>query len=100
VFVSEQHFGPAVDVRSECVVTQLIPWEAQYPHQGTAFMENAFINEYAPLMAGNILRTVAWIFMQELWSLRKSDAIVHEKEGCRGINVSLVYFYSFAYTFL
>jgi hypothetical protein len=62
-------------------------------------MENAFINEYALLMAGIILRTVAWIFMHELWFLRKSDVIVHEKEGCGGINVSLVYFYSFACTF-
>jgi len=62
-------------------------------------MENAFINEYALLMAGIILRMVAWIFMHELWSLRKSDVIVHEKEGCGGVNVSLVYFYSFAYTF-
>jgi len=62
-------------------------------------MENAFINEYALLMAGIVLRTAAWIFMHQLWSLRKSDVILHEKEGCGGINVSLVYFYSFAYTF-
>jgi len=64
--VREWHFGPAVGVRSECIVTQLIPWEAQYTLQGTTFMENAFINEYALLMAGIILRTVAWIFMHEL----------------------------------
>jgi hypothetical protein len=41
----------------------LIPWQAQYPHQGTTVMENAFINEYALLMAGIILRTVTWIFL-------------------------------------
>jgi hypothetical protein len=63
-------------------------------------MKNAFINEYALLMAGIILRTVAWIFMHELWSRRTSDVIVHEKEGCGGINVILVYFYRFAYFFL
>jgi hypothetical protein len=63
-------------------------------------MENAFINEYALLMAGIILRTVVWILVLELWSVRKSDVIVHEKGGCGGINVSLVYFYCFAYTFL
>ena len=78
----------------------MIPWEAQYTLQGTTFMENAFINEYALLMAGIILRTVAWIFMHELWSRRTSDVIVHEKEGCGGINVSLVYFYRFAYFFV
>jgi hypothetical protein len=44
----------------------LIPWDAQYPHQGMTFMENACINEYALLMAGDILRTAAWIFMHEL----------------------------------
>jgi hypothetical protein len=60
---------------------------------------NAFINEYALLMAGDILRTEAWIFMHELWSVTKSDVIVHEKEGRGGISVMLVYFYSFVYTF-
>jgi hypothetical protein len=89
----------AVGVWSECIVTPLIPWDAQYPHQGTTFMENAFINEFTLLMAGVILHAVAWIFMHELWSVTISDVIVHEKEGCGGINVRLVYFYSFAYTF-
>ena len=50
-------------------------------------------------MAGIILRTVVWIFMHEFCSLRKSDVIVHEKEGCGVINISLVYFYSFSCNF-
>jgi hypothetical protein len=35
---------------------------------------------------------VAWIFMHELWSVRKSDVIVHEKEGCWGIKCQLSLF--------